>query len=536
MENQSSTAASPWGGEAAYDTFQTQISACFHQTTGNGVRPLFTTDAAGLFEAYLAGFPEGPTRQHYHCSACRLFIERHAGLVTIDEKGLATPALLNIEAAPEPFQRGVADMGRIVRRAAVTGVFLSSQQALGTPVTGAWRHLSVTLPASALHLRTTQSAGQAMAEKRADYATVCRALAELTLPMLKQALTLLKTESLYRSERVIGPAQWLADLHVAREAALNKANVTWLAVASAPAGYCHPRSSMIGTLLEDIAAGLDFEEVARRFAAKMHPLQYQRPQAAPSAATIAQAEKIVAQLGAAGSLARRFARVEEVEAIWKPAQPDQAAARTGGVFSHLKTREETPPATMALPPVTMTWVKFSATVLAEAERIEFVVRAANDNFTALLTAVNPDAPPILQWDLPERRNPVSWYVWTAGSPPGQWGLRAGMACPVSAITLKPSMWGQADGFEHQGQAVIFLLEGARETRFDGGICLFPEMLKSEFHGIRRVIEAYSRTATLEGKEGATACGIMLQKGGSWEHVFRVTARGQSVDYRLDRWD
>jgi hypothetical protein len=29
---------------------------------------------------------------------------------------------------------------------------------------------------------------------------------------------------------------------------------------------------------------------------------------------------------------------------------------------------------------------------------------------------------------------------------------------------------------------------------------------------------------------------MLHKGGRWENTFRVTTRGRTVDYRLDRWD
>ena len=111
---------------------------------------------------------------------------------------------------------------------------------------------------------------------------------------LAQALKLLKSEALYRSEKVLGQAQWLYDLHRALPSRRNRDHVLWRAVAAAPAGFCHPRSSMIGTLLEDLAAGMPFDDVSRRFAEKMHPLLYQRPQAAPSAGNIAQAEKIVA--------------------------------------------------------------------------------------------------------------------------------------------------------------------------------------------------------------------------------------------------
>ena len=87
------------------------------------------------------------------------------------------------------------------------------------------------------------------------------AMGEFTREHLETALTLLKTDSLYRSEKVLGQTEWLHGLHVARAAAHGSAanaNVVWRAVATAPAGFCHPRSSMIGTLLEDIAAGKDF--------------------------------------------------------------------------------------------------------------------------------------------------------------------------------------------------------------------------------------------------------------------------------------
>lgn len=512
-----------------YEDFLARFGERFLATVNTG--PLFKTDAEGLWSAYLESFPEGAERQHHNCHACRHFIERYAGLVTIDETGRTTPALLNVE--DEQYGAGIAAMERIVRKAKVTGVFLSSDRTLGTPVTGIWRHLSVELPKSMVYSRITLTANQMMAEKKEDFININRALAEFTLPMLEQALTLLKTDSLYRSEKVMGPAQWLHDLQVAKASAHHKGNVVWKAIATAPAGFCHPRASMVGTLLEDIAAGMEFGEVARRFQSKMHPLQYQRPQAAPAAGAIAQAEKIVAQLGAAGSLARRFARLDEVQALWKPkAVPEPKA---DGVFGHLKAKGAPETINMTIPPQTMTWEKFSRTVLLEADSIEFYARSARDNYAALVTAVNSDAPPILQWDDLENRNPVSWYIWHGGSAPEQFGLRTGSLCPVSAVTYKPSMWSGQDKFSHQGQAVIFLLEGARESR-QAGAALFPEILKSEFHGIRSVIEAYSRSAEIEGMENSSACGILLQKGSHWEHVFRVTTKGRAVDYRLDRWD
>jgi len=522
-----------------YDDFLARLNTRFQDNISQGKRPLFTTDAGELFAAYLDTFPTDQ-RQYHTCNACRHFVERFGALVTIDESGMTAPAIWHEDDAPELYKPAVRAMAKLVRRAKVTGVHRSSLATWGQPVTGIWHHMSVTPPASMVH-RTggVLDAGQVMAEKREDFKNVAVALGEFKPEHVAQAVTLLKTDALYRSEKVLGAAEWLARLHAARAEAKGKDardNVLWLAVALAPAGFCHPRSSMIGTLLEDIAAGKPYDDVARSFKAKMHPLQYQRPQAAPSAGNIAQAEEIVAKMGIATALRRRFARLEEVEAIWRP-QPPAAAPKAGGVFADLLPKGAAPASSMAQPAITITWDKFRRTVLPDAREMELLVSHGPMNFTALVTAADPDAAPILQWDSPERRNPVSWYVWNGGSPARQWGLAPGWV-RVSAITLKPSMWGGDESrYKHQGFGAVILLEGARETRFTD-LALFPETLRSELHGVRATIEAHSRSRKIEGAEEASACGLAIHAGGgAWDCSLRVADRaGAKLVYKLDRWD
>lgn len=527
--------------DAEYDAFLARVQMRFTTNVEGGKVPLFTTDATELWAAYLDSFGPAPAegeaagtaRQYHTCNACRRFIERFGGLVTIDTEGRVASAIWDETDAPEHYKPAVAAMARLVRRAKVTGVFVSSEIVWGTPETGTWRHFAVVPPVSTIWNSRTQKAHERRAEKGQDFETVRRALGEFSLPNVELALTLLKTDALYRSEKVLGQAEWLQKLHVAQAAARGPArdNVLWRAIVTAPAGFCHPRSSMIGTLLEDIAAGMDFAEVSRRFATKMHPLSYQRPQAAPTAGAIAAAEKVMEQLGAAGALARRFARLDEVQALWKPAA-EKGVAPAGGVFGHLKPKGATSAPSMKVPAQTMTWAKFEREVLPTAEQIEIQAPLLG-SYTSLVTAVNADAPPILQWDSPEKRNPVSWYFWAGGSSASQFGLSAGEFHKVNAVTLKPSMWN--GGHEHQGAGVLFVIDGAADSRTPGA-CLFPEILRSELHGVRSVIEAYSQGAKMEGASEQSAAGLMLQKGQPWNATVRVTLGGKSLEYRLDRWD
>ena len=514
-----------------YHAYVSQINQRFQARFGDGKTPLFKTNVDNLFDTFLDALPP-ENRQYHTCSCCRNFVNRFGGLVTISDKGVIDPAIWVLEDTPDYYKYAVSAMNVKIRTSKVVAPFLSSETEWGSPVTGIWRHLSLVQPPAMKYRRSVLTAGQKMAEKREDFKTVMYALNEFTQPMVEQAVKLLKTDSLYRSEKVLGAAEWLYNLHVARAGAHHPANVVWKAVATAPAGFCHPRSSMIGTLLEDIAAGLDYSDIAARFKSKMHPLMYQRPQAAPSAGTIAQAEKIVEQLGVARSLERRFAQLYELQTIWTPA-PAKAPVQTGGVFGHLKPKDSTQIDDMKIPPITMTWDKFLRTVLPTAEQIKFFVPMGRANYTAYTTAVHADAPPILQWDTEEQRNPVSTYLWHGGTMPSQWGLSAGYV-NVTGVSYRPNMWFEGN-YPNQSQGVAFILEGAHESR-NGGLALFPEILKAEFHQIRSVIEAYSNRGEIQDMATGTACGILLDKGSNWNHIFRVTTAGQTVDYKLDRWD
>ena len=184
----------------------------------------------------------------------------------------------------------------------------------------------------------------------------------------------------------------------------------------------------------------------------------------------------------------------------------------------------------------MTWEKFARTVLPSAESIELFIPNASRSYLALVTAADPAAPPILQWDSPERRNPVSWYVYSQGSTPERWNLQPETYCTVTAVTLLPCLWDAGRKFDHQGVGAVLILDGARDLLYATGAGFFPEDLRSELHPVRSTMEAYVKAAVVAGKDAATACGLDLRKGGRWNHLLRVTSRIGRASYLLDRWD
>lgn len=225
--------------------------------------PLFTTMAGDLFATYLSGFELNETR-HHNCHACRRFLEQFGSLVTIDEEGRTSSVFWNVD-APSIYARSVELLRRAVARAMVTGVFLSESPTWGTGRTHDkkrgvdWTHFEVNSPKLFKHALLT--AEQVMAERIQEFLMLSRGVAEFDAAAVTKARIFLQTEQLYRGEKTLGVAAWLSGIHADLSDVKNeklRRNILWRAVASAPPGWCHVKSTMIGTLLEDIAAGLDF--------------------------------------------------------------------------------------------------------------------------------------------------------------------------------------------------------------------------------------------------------------------------------------
>jgi len=397
------------------DEFPEVLESIHRRFAEHAEGPLLVTEAMGLWEIFLETIP--PELQAvYACTTCRRFITRYGAMVTVDDGGQLSAALWPTD-APRGFDRAFARLGEAVVAAPIRGVLIPPTKVLGTPASkptqegAVWSHFYVEVPKA--HSHPLLTAGQVAAERRQDWQMLSRGLAEFPLGLVDRALTLLKSDTLYRSEKCIGVATWLAALHRSLAAVADDRRrdaLLWRAVATAPAGYPHVRSGMIGTLLEDLASGLDTAAIKRRFDAKMDPSQYMRAQVAPAAGNIAQAEKMIAGLKASGSLSRRFASLSDVaeHLLWQPAVAP-AKAPPAGVFGHLTPKAAKPVEPLAIPAQTMTWEKFARKVLPDARSIEVQIPSANERFVALVTAAEPESPPILQWDSEERRNQVSWY-------------------------------------------------------------------------------------------------------------------------------
>lgn len=492
-------------------------------------RPVFTTniDSDKLWNKYIGSYTE---QQYHNCFACRHFLNRYAGLVVIDNDGTVRSALWSEEdvSANDPeLLRSVSRMRKMVEDAKVTGVFYNEEAVLGQDTAGGWRHLhlfnpNIFKPFSRDSKGQNRKPSQEAAERQVDFTNTWRALREFSPTVVQSAINVLEANALYRGEKVLGRAKWLADLHNSLSWATTeeqRKNIVWLAVVAAPPGFARPRSSMIGTLLEDIAAGMSLKDIKARFDDKMDPSKYGRSQTAPTEQQVEIAEAAVEALGIAPAFERRYVDefdvLESGSVLWQPAtvvvEQPRRAGKKSGVFSDLAPAKDGTPG-MELPAKTITWEKFARDVLPGAARIQYRVPITG-RFGALTTAADQKAPPILQWDDPDNRNPVAWCFPNPPARAEEWNLAPGALVPVRAIVNTPNLWGDRKA-DHHGKGVFLLLEGARDTRDLPGGGLFVEHLRNDLKPYRSVIEAHLNRLRVQGAENP-AFGIGLLAGHDW---------------------
>ena len=333
--------------------------------------PLFETNVSDLYDIFLDNLPID-ARQYYNCRTCRNFVNGYGGLVRITDEGELEPVMWKY--APSFFEPAVEAVRNTVRNSRILRMFVTSERRLGTPETGYWTHISVDVPKFRVHNNRLLTPYQKSMENYEDFKMIQNAVNKYSIETVETAVNLLRSDSMYRGEKVLGIAEWFLEVMKTVKNNPKRTNILWKKSAMAPAGFCHISSSMIGTLLDDISDGWDIESVQNRFNAKMNPLKYQRPQVAPTAGNVERAEKIIAELGLENSLKRRFSRLDEIKTIWKPTFERSASISTG-VFAGIKTKESITKEqkNKYTPNMTMTWDKFQRTVLPNAKKIELDV-------------------------------------------------------------------------------------------------------------------------------------------------------------------
>lgn len=534
-----------------------------------------------LWDTFLANIPE-ERRQHYNCNTCKNFVVKFGDLVFIDpETNRTMPAvftekpyywdetystILQKESATwenvcPVLSTAMVACYELVKSSVPISKFSlvidpnESYGIIGTPDTGDFHHMygmidktNASLNYEAVHYSENQDYIRAINEA---FKIVKNAMEKYSLQVFERANQYIANDILSRSEKYKAQMKSVYDLKKKIDGIKNVRivnNIIWQYVVE-NLGFAHISSTMVGFLMDEISKLKSPDEIKKSWEEKVSPENYMRPKAAPTEGAVNEAEKLIVSLGLENSLQRRFATFNDLQKIWVPnnvTTQETEEETKGGVFSSVITKEviQQKQEMDLIPPVEgelrLTMHKFleklPSIVSMRLQFSNYINMVARHPFVFTLTEKYQGAKPILAYDDPSDRNPVSWYAYPNGITANEANCNKSVN-NVIGIMEYPCYWNKELNIVADFKGYIFLLENCYDKNYKNvGMGLFPEILIPELRPIRSTIEAFSNANhpyMPENVEDVYGSGGVIFDGST---VMRVTAKhadGTIIDYAID---
>jgi hypothetical protein len=514
-------------------------------------------------------------------------MRQYGGLCVVGDDGSVIPLSWpsNIEAVPLYYKQAVQNVLNLFKGKEV-GDELKLPKLngglLGVPLKGQWSHMSIILDYASCYRPYIKSQGTSTTSTMLD-----RIIQDNTPEVIAKVCHLILTDQLPYATSHKAPLEWLRktvnELAAQKWDPVQRKNLVARYSREAFIGCLSSlRGGLLGYLFECVREGQTFETLKNNWETKAAPTVYLRPTAAPTVGNIQTAERIFANMGyTVEDLKRVFLTLDEVPqsaVLWPPAAanvldgqsketppPYSAAAATDppttetkpkspGLFSsllpirssQLQTKTETP-AYDAAPIKEITFRHFALRILPTAQTIH-ILPTSKDTMPYFFTRGLQNTKPLFAFHTPNSHT-ASWYTWGSRGPLSQANLSA-QYTTLKAIITFPHMWDfispldalddskcEEFKFKRHGIRYLFVLEGAKEM-YDQELGLFPELLKSEFHGVRSTIEAFSKRGWVgqpegEGRDHVGGLEVARETGTEKHMLVGVeTKEGQVARYRI----
>jgi hypothetical protein len=550
--------------EKAEYSFYTVTAKAARARLNKDASPIFIVDVPQdtLWSTWIDAM-DPSLRPSYSCTTCRRFMKRYGGLVRVGSNGALKSLLWGPTKRPGPEHlrasiKAIHDKvssGSVLEELKIT----PKTRSVGARTSGGYNHFYLDFPESLI--RKQEPKGFEYASVGVLATMLGRAIDDYSVEAVRQAFTILTDDKLPHAHNHKAAIRWFRQ--VRENTKMEKGseqrtrhNLLYLHAATSFQGCLNQlRTGALSTLLQNIEAGKDFDEIEESWLEVNDPMRYLRPQAAPTAGHIAVAERLMESLGVTSNdMRRRQFTISELpeKVVMFATRKKQLPLnpKPDGIFSQLKPRSpKSKPATAAnrrldIPPTRISFSKFMTDVIPKAIKVEYKL-GSSDSIYFLLTGYE-DTKPLMQWHGDENR--VSWFVYHNPRPVESHNLLPKDWNEVSCVIPFPHLWdgapltttlplAPADSSDfkyyhkNHGFRYLICLEGVKLGKDEmASLCLFPSLLKSEFHGIRRTIEAYSNTHHLESvpnieEKGGIVAGVRIKRGNDMDkdkHLLRVT--------------
>jgi len=296
-------------------------------------------DKDRLWETYLESFPNGTneiyiTNTEHDCSACRHFIKRFGGVVSIKDGKMESIWDIDIDGEYGVVAKA---MSNYIHSLPVEGVHLEKDPVVGTKRTGgtAFYHFFAEIP-NGLRLNTYRSVADIQGEYRDSKNVFMRSLGEITLESLDTVLDLIASNTLYKGNEWESALKDFRKLKKAYDKLTTDADkdlFAWEKSVSAGRAISRIRNHSIGVLLVNISEGMELDNAVRQYEVIVAPANYKRPKAIFTKKMLEEAQKTIEELGYMDSLARRYAVLDDITVNNVLFSDKDSAKRIGGAKS-----------------------------------------------------------------------------------------------------------------------------------------------------------------------------------------------------------
>lgn len=362
-----------------------------------------------IWDAYLAAFPEGSNpvfreRTVHDCQTCRAFVRNMGALVTLNDKMQYITVWDNYEHLDEPYRTVSETMANLIGSYKIKEVFAPRENAYGSQRTATRRedgtveqyhHFYGQVHRKYRHASPDAHRGDAST----NYATLKRAVDEITPDAIQEVLDLMDSNSLYRGEQY---RAMVAELQTIQRKVGDygdlRDNYLWDRHTQSVARI---RNTSIGTLLVDLSEGVNLERAVGKYEAVVAPANYKRPKALITAAMIDKALAQVRELDLELALERRFAKLSDVsvnDVLWasKSAQSVMRDGLRDLLMAAPQVKRKEADITRAQE---ITADEFLKTVVPSAKQMSvYFTHAAQGNLVSLSAPVHSDVNRLFPWD------------------------------------------------------------------------------------------------------------------------------------------
>lgn len=283
-------------------------------------------DKDELWNLYLDSFPAGTNeiyreRRWHDCSCCRQFIKSIGNAVVIKDNKIET--IWDFKTNDTTYQPVLNALSDFIKSHAVSDIYVSKFKKIGTQKNyeemenghiHEWTHFYVELPDRFVD-KSSRSEGDIKGGYRDTRNVFKRSLDEISMDALDTILELITSNTLYKGE------EWKNALTEFRRykreydklsSDSEKNLYVWEKSVKTGIAIGRIRNHSIGTLLVNVSEGMNLDTAVKKYEQIVAPANYKRSKPIYSKKMLEDAQKKIVELGYMDSLARRYAKLDDI--------------------------------------------------------------------------------------------------------------------------------------------------------------------------------------------------------------------------------